>query len=163
MTADGWVQAGVEVYGGPLLNSWLDRELRFAGRLALDDGTQVLAATGPVGRIPQLAIHLDREVNEGLTLKRQRHTNPVVGALAPRGEVDGLAARVPGDVLTALAAAAGVDPAAVRGHDVVVADAQAPGLFGLAGEFFASGRLDNLSSVHAGLVALEELAREHGM
>ena len=168
VTADGWVQAGVEVYGGPLLNSWLDRELRFAGRLALDDGTQVLAATGPVGRIPQLAIHLDREVNEGLTLKRQRHTNPVVGALAPRGEgageveVDGLAARVPGDVLTALAAAAGVDPAAVRGHDVVVADAQAPGLFGLAGEFFASGRLDNLSSVHAGLVALEELAREHG-
>lgn len=168
VTADGWVQAGVEVYGGPLLNSWLDRELRFAGRLALDDGTQVLAATGPVGRIPQLAIHLDREVNEGLTLKRQRHTNPVVGALAPRGEgageaeADGLVARVPGDVLTALAAAAGVDPAAVRGHDVVVADAQAPGLFGLAGEFFASGRLDNLSSVHAGLVALEELAREHG-
>ncbi|MFJ3312336.1 M18 family aminopeptidase [Micrococcus endophyticus] len=206
VTADGWVQAGVEVYGGPLLNSWLDRELRFAGRLALDDGTQVLAATGPVGRIPQLAIHLDREVNDGLKLQRQRHTNPVVGALAPRGEgageavadvsegVDGrsapleqaagagagvgagagegagaregdgagLEARAPGDVLAALAAAAGVDPAAVRGHDVMVADAQAPGLFGLAGEFFASGRLDNLSSVHAGLVALEELARANG-
>ena len=166
VTADGWVQAGVEVYGGPLLNSWLDRELRFAGRLALDDGTQVLAATGPVGRIPQLAIHLDREVNEGLTLKRQRHTHPVVGARAPRGEGAGeagdLAAHLSGDVLAALAASAGVDPAAVRGHDVVVADAQAPGLFGLAGEFFASGRLDNLSSVHAGLVALEELAREHG-
>ena len=62
-------------------------------------------------------------------------------------------------VLVSKLTAAGVDPAAVRGHDVVVADAQAPGLFGLAGEFFASGRLDNLSSVHAGLVALEELAR----
>ena len=48
----GWLQAGVEVYGGPLLNSWLDRELRLAGRLVLDDGTSVLAATGPLLRLP---------------------------------------------------------------------------------------------------------------
>ena len=170
INTDGWVQAGVEVYGGPLLNSWLDRELRFAGRLVLDDGRQVLAATGPVGRIPQLAIHLDREVNDGLTLQRQKHTMPVVGAqteleeAAREGEsAQETAARVPGDVLDALAQSAGVERGAIRGHDVMVADAQEPGLFGLDAEFFASGRLDNLSSVHAGLVALERLAHEHGV
>ena len=48
----GWLQAGVEVYGGPLLNSWLDRELRLAGRLVMLDGTQHLTATGPLLRFP---------------------------------------------------------------------------------------------------------------
>src|SRR5699024_458153 len=78
-TAEGALQTGVEVYGGPLINSWLDRELCFAGRLVLRDGTAVLARTGPVARIPQLAIHLDRKANDGLTLDRQRHTQPVIG------------------------------------------------------------------------------------
>lgn len=74
---DGWLQAGVEVYGGPLLNSWLDRELCFAGRLVTEDGAEHLAATGPVARFPQLAIHLDRDVNNGLVLDRQQHMHPV--------------------------------------------------------------------------------------
>ncbi|SJN27192.1 aspartyl aminopeptidase [Micrococcus lylae] len=162
VTADGWAQAGVEIYGGPLLNSWLDRELRFAGRLALADGRQVLAATGPLGRIPQLAIHLDRQVNEGLQLQRQKHMHPVVGAAQPgNGSLDGpVQAHLCADVLSVLAEAAGVEPEAIMGHDVMVADAQAPGLFGANGEFLASGRLDNLASTHAGLVALERLAGE---
>ena len=82
----GWLQAGVEVYGGPLLNSWLDRELQLAGRLVMLDGTQHLTATGPLLRFPQLAIHLDRAVNEGLTLDKQQHMNPVFGLGDPAGE-----------------------------------------------------------------------------
>ena len=82
----GWLQAGVEVYGGPLLNSWLDRELQLAGRLVMLDGTQCLTATGPLLRFPQLAIHLDRAVNDGLALDKQQHMNPVFGLGDPAGE-----------------------------------------------------------------------------
>ncbi|WJH24527.1 M18 family aminopeptidase [Pseudarthrobacter defluvii] len=143
----GWLQAGVEIYGGPLLNSWLDRELRLAGRLVMLDGTEHLAATGPLLRFPQLAIHLDRAVNEGLTLDKQRHMNPVWGLGNPTDS----------DLLGVLAASvpdASVDPGQIGGYDVVIADTQEPAVFGGKGEFFASGRLDNLSATHAGLVAL---------
>ena len=143
----GWLQAGVEIYGGPLLNSWLDRELRLAGRLVMLDGTQHLTATGPMLRFPQLAIHLDRAANDGLTLDKQRHMNPVWG-LGNAGDVDLLA------VLASHVPGASVDPAQIGGYDVVMADTQAPAVFGANGEFFASGRLDNLSATHAGLAAL---------
>ena len=80
----GWIQAGVEVYGGPLLNSWLDRELEFAGRLVFSDGSTELVRTGPFLRFPQLAVHLDRAVNtEGLKLNPQVHMNPVIGVGDP--------------------------------------------------------------------------------
>jgi aspartyl aminopeptidase len=147
--ASGWQQAGVEVYGGPLFSSWLDRDLEFAGRLVTRDGASHLVRTGPVLRFPQLAIHLDRGVNgDGLKLDPQRHLLPVVGVDGPSGR----------DVLAALAARAGVDAAEVRGHDVFVADTAAPALLGFDGELFAASRMDNLTSVHAGLDALIEAA-----
>ncbi|MFC7847329.1 M18 family aminopeptidase [Arthrobacter sp. NPDC057388] len=150
----GWLQAGVEIYGGPLLNSWLDRELQLAGRLVMLDGTQHLTATGPLLRFPQLAIHLDRAVNEGLTLDKQQHMNPVFG-LGDPGDADLLAllaGRVAGG--TQVDPEHDVDPAQIGGYDVVVADTQPPAVFGAKGEFFASGRLDNLSATHAGITAL---------
>ncbi|APX02081.1 M18 family aminopeptidase [Arthrobacter sp. QXT-31] len=145
----GWLQAGVEVYGGPLLNSWLDRELQLAGRLVMLDGTQHLTATGPLLRFPQLAIHLDRAVNEGLTLDKQQHMNPVFGLGDPGDEdlLALLAGRVSGNGKP-------VDPSRIGGYDVVIADTQAPAVFGARSEFFASGRLDNLSATHAGITAL---------
>ncbi|MGN6221579.1 MAG: M18 family aminopeptidase [Microbacterium sp.] len=148
----GWLQAGVEIYGGPLLNSWLDRELRLAGRLVLDDGTTALAATGPLLRLPQLAIHLDREANDHLALHKQSQTQPVWGL----GEADSA------DLLAELAREAGVDAARIRGYDIVTADAAAGARFGLDDVFFASGRLDDLASVHAGVVALERAAEGYG-
>lgn len=140
----GWLQAGVEIYGGPLLNSWLDRELRLAGRLVLDDGSAVLTATGPLLRLPQLAIHLDRESNDHLALNKQTQTQPVWG----------LGDAASADLLGELAAAAGIDAARIRGYDIVTADAARGAVFGKDDVFFASGRLDDLASVHAGVTAL---------
>ncbi|WP_394940447.1 M18 family aminopeptidase [Psychromicrobium sp. YIM B11713] len=140
----GWLQAGVEVYGGPLLNSWLDRELSLAGRLVLLDGSTVLTRTEPLLRFPQLAVHLDRSVNDGLSLDRQHQMNPIWGLGDPTNA----------DLLGVLAAAAGVEAAQIGGYDIVLADTQRPEVFGADQAFFASGRLDNLSSVHAGLQAL---------
>ncbi|AOP52172.1 MAG: M18 family aminopeptidase [Brevibacterium aurantiacum] len=146
-TTEGTRQIGVEIYGGPLLNSWLDRELALAGQLSLADGSVILAQTPPIARIPQLAIHLDRQVNDGLTLDKQRHTTPIIG-LADLAEAD---------VIEILAASAEVDPEQVVGHDVYTIPVQSPGLFGAQEEFFAAPRLDNLLSVHAGVNALVDV------
>jgi len=142
--AAGWSQAGAEVYGGPLYNSWLDRDLALAGRVILDDGSAVLVETPAWLRIPQLAPHLDRSVNESLHLDPQRHLLPVYG----------LADAAPDGLLAAVAAELGLPPDAIAGHDLFLAPVEPPAVIGVGGELFASWRLDNLSSVHAGLVAL---------
>ena len=159
-------QVGVEIYGGPLLNSWLDRELRLAGLLTLTGGRRALVATPPVLRVPQLAVHLDRAVNkDGLQLDPQRHMQPIVGI----GEVDVralLAAHAdpldesghPAADDAQLDQIDPLDPDDIVGFDVVTVDAQAPALFGADEEFLASARLDNLSSVHAETQALITVA-----
>lgn len=146
----GWLQAAVEIYGGPLLNSWLDRELRLAGRLVTADGETHLVATPPLLRLPQLAIHLDRGVNDGLALDKQTQTQPVWGV----GE------RESADLLAEVAGHAGVAPEQVRGYDLVLADAARGVIFGRGDAFLAAGRLDNLASTHAGLCAMERLVGE---
>jgi aspartyl aminopeptidase len=147
----GWLQAGVEVYGGPLLNSWLDRELELAGRVVTTDGAEHLVRSGPLLRIPQLAIHLDRGVNnEGLVLDKQRNTQPVWGV----GEAQAA------DLLAEVVGGSQVAASEIAGYDLVTVDTQAPHVFGRDGSLFAAPRLDNLSSVFAGLQAL--LAAENG-
>ena len=133
----------MEVYGGAILDSWLDRELRLAGRVVLTDGTEKLVATGPVLRVPHLAIHLDRKVNSDPALDRQTHLQPVfaVGEEAP-------------DVLDVVAAAAGVAAADIVAHDLITVDAQHGEIFGARADFLAAGRMDNLSSVFTSLEAL---------
>lgn len=140
-SAQGWAQVGVEVYGGPLLTTWFDRDLAIAGRLVTADGREHLVRTEAVARVPMLAIHLDRDSGHGLTLDRQRHMQPVIGV----GSVS---------VGELLAAAAGIDASEIAGADVRLVDTQDPALLGANGELLASPRLDNLSSMYAGLVAL---------
>lgn len=142
--AGGWLAAGVEVYAGPIITSWYDRELEFAGRLTDLDGNTHLVRTGPFARIPHLAIHLDRGVNEGFTPERQRDLQPIWGVGSPYDA----------DLVGHLAKLAGISGDAVGGYDVLAVDSAAPARFGADDMLFASARLDNLSSVHAGAVAL---------
>ena len=139
---------GVETYGGLLAHTWLDRELTVAGRLAIraaDGGVEtrlVRLPGGPV-RLPSLAIHLDRAVRDGLKLDPQVHLIPTWGA-----DVD-----EPG-LLEALAELAGVDEAAILGHDLVLADSQPSAPTGIDGSWIAAPRLDNLGSCHSATLAL---------
>jgi len=150
--AAGWRQVAVEVYGGALWNSWLDRDLGLAGRLVLFDGTSVLVDVHrPLLRVPQLAIHLDRAVNsEGLRLDAQQHLLPIFGLGTPHE----------GDLVEFLAAEVGVDPGEVAAHDLVVHDVSPPARLGARRELLAAPRLDNLASVHAGIGALLAAADE---
>lgn len=135
-TVAHWQQAQVEVYGSPILASWFDRELQFAGRIVLRDGTETLVATPPAFRIPHLAIHLSRENN--LTLDKQQHMQPIFAAREGAGSV-----------LDLLAGAAGVDKHDIAAWDLITRDAQPAQVFGMEDAYIAAGRLDNLSSVYA--------------
>ncbi|MBV9022468.1 MAG: M18 family aminopeptidase [Streptomycetaceae bacterium] len=145
----GWRQVAVEIYGGVLLNSWLDRDLGVAGRLSLRDGSHRLVAVDrPLLRVPQLAIHLDRQANEGMTLDRQRHLQPIWGL----GQTD------EGALIRFLAQEASLDADDVVGWDLMTHDVQPPAYLGRDRELLAAPRLDNLLSVHAGTAALASVA-----
>ena len=142
----GWRQVAVEVYGGPLYNSWLDRDLGLAGRLVLRDGTERLVnVERPLLRVPQLAIHMDRGVNaEGVKLNAQHHMSPIWGL----GEVH------EGDLIAFVAAEHNLRAEEVLGWDLMTYDLARPAYLGREAEFVVSGRLDNLVSVHASTAAL---------
>jgi aspartyl aminopeptidase len=156
--AEGYAQLGVEVYGGVLLNSWLDRDLGLAGRVLArgDSGgieSHLVRLDRPVLRVPQLAIHLDHEVTEkGLILNRQEHLAPVLGLVGGgAGGADSLAK------LVAEAAEVAVDR--VVGHELMLFDLLPPALGGQSNEFIFSGRLDNLAMCHAAIAAIAPLGR----
>lgn len=125
----GWRQLAVEIYGGALLNTWLDRDLGLSGRIVLrDGGTALVNLNRPLLRVPQLAVHLDRGVNEGgLKLDKQRHMQPVWGL----GELD------EGALVRIVAEEAGCRPRAGRRLGPHDARRPAPAYLGLDGEFLA--------------------------
>lgn len=132
---EGFRQLAVEVYGGPILSSWFDRELTFAGRVSLIDGSTHLVSTGPIARVPNLAIHLYR--GDAPEMDRQVHMQPVMAVDRPFMDV--------------VAEQLGVKPEEIIAHELISADAQSPVVMG---DVMAAGRLDNLSSVHASLQAM---------
>ena len=148
----GWRQVAVELYGGPLNNSWLDRDLGLAGRIVLRNGDATLVHINrPLLRVPQLAPHMDRAVNEtGLLLDKQVHMTPIWG-VGPIEE---------GALIEFVAQEAGVSAGDILGWDLMTHDVQPPAYLGRDNELIAGPRMDNLVSVHAGIQALVAAVRD---
>jgi aspartyl aminopeptidase len=145
----GYRQVAVEVYGGALLNSWLDRDLGLSGRVVVrgDHGPEerLLLVDRPLLRVPQLAIHLDRDVStKGLVLNAQQHLSPIWGLGDP----------TPGGVAAFVADQVDVPPGALLGWDLMAHDLAPSCLAGVDEELVSAPRLDNLCSSWAGVEAL---------
>jgi aspartyl aminopeptidase len=148
INGSGWSQLGVEVYGGVLVNSWLDRDLGIAGRVIDTHGQQKLfAVQEPLARIPQLAIHLDREINDrGLILDRHQHTVPIWGVEAPMFS-------------EWLSSVSGVSD--IAAFDAHLFDVQKAAVLGVDSSLIASARLDNQLSCWAAITSLASVSSSH--
>lgn len=158
--SQGCLQLGVEVYGGVLLSPWFDRDLSLAGRVQYLDRKGELCHTlinfkKPIAIIPSLAIHLDREANEGKKINAQLMLPPVLGQFESKPNFEQL--------LLQQLEAEGVTASRVLSFDLSFYDTQPPAQVGLHGEFIASARLDNLVSCFMGLEALLGSHSEEGV
>ncbi len=151
----GYVQLGVEVYGGALLNPWFDRDLSLAGRVHYVDSADQLQSAlidfrRAVAVIPSLAIHLDREVNQKRSINAQNDLPPLL--LQPTGDVKPEFRAILATQLRSEQPQ--LDVRQVLDFEICLYDMQAPALVGLQEDFIASARLDNLLSCYVGLESL---------
>ena len=146
-------QLGVEVYGGALLAPWFDRDLSLAGRVTFRrDGkveSQLIDFQNPIAVIPNLAIHLNREANQGWAINPQNELPPILAQLAGADKADFRAL-----LANQLASEHGLNADAVLDYELSFYDTQSAAVIGLSNDFIAGARLDNLLSCYAGLQAL---------
>ena len=147
-SAAGWQQVAVEIYGGALLHTWFDRELTVAGQIISKDGSRHLVNTGPVLRLPSLAIHLYRK--DEFKPDRQHNMQPVLSVGDPEASI-----------LQVVGEKVGVAKQDIASFNLITADAARGEVFGAGEQFIAAGRMDNLSSVHASLEAMKKAAEEY--
>ncbi len=152
LAGDGLMRLTVEVYGGPILATFADRDLGLAGRVfvrtAAGPSPRLVCIDEPLLRLPNLAIHMNREVNEqGLKLNKQTELPLLLGMLDDEGAAEARLRQL-------LAERAQADAADLLSWDLAAYDVQKGAFWGAEGEFIAAGRLDNLSSCHAALQAL---------
>ena len=158
---NGYLQLGVEVYGGALLSPWFDRDLSLAGRisyLAVDEHIKhaLIDFSYPVAVIPSLAIHLDREVNQNRSINPQTQLAPVVMNLGADQDVDFreiLANHMKNQYGDS-------DIVEVLDYELNLYDTQPPALVGINKEFISGARLDNLLSCYVGLMSFIEAGED---
>lgn len=151
----GYRQLGIEVYGGALLNSWLDRDLGISGTVWIDGDNQPspldFHLDEPLLRVPQLAIHLHRELRtEGLKLNAQTHMTPVFG----------LGKQKEGDFQEWLCERLEIDPKSALSFEIMTHDLTPSRLTGPNREFLSAPRLDNLLSTWAATMSLLNCAKK---
>jgi len=150
---DAYLKLDTEVYGSPILNTWLDRPLRLAGRVSLKGGSildpeaRLVLFDGPMLVIPNQALHMNRKVNEGLALNPQDDMMPLLAGVSEELEKDGFLKGL-------LAEELGVGADQIAGFDLFLSEYERGSLVGLNQEFISSTKLDNLAMVHASLHGL---------
>jgi len=153
LTPGGILKLNTEVYGGPILYTWFDRPLSVAGRVIvrtsdpLHPAARLVKIDRPLLTIPHLAIHFNRAVNDGNPLSKQKDMLPVLARMDREANAGGY-------VLGLVAKEIGVDSRDILDCDLSLYDTTPACTVGANGEFITSGRLDDLSMVHAALTAL---------
>ena len=137
-----YVKLNVEQYGGSIYSTWLDRPLSIAGRVVVSNGngveSRLIDLKKPLCVIPNLAVHMNREMNNGYAYNLQKDMMPIIGTVQEKGQL-----------LKMLAREAGVDENDILGHDLFLYHAEKGILWGVQEEFFSSGKIDDLQCVYA--------------
>lgn len=153
----GIVKLNTEVYGGPIMSTWFDRPLTLAGRVivkskdVMTPTTLLLHVKRPLLQISNLAIHFNRQVNDGVKLSRQKDVLPILGFINDELEKGNLLMNIILEELNKQQTVARED---ILDFDLYLADATPACTFGAHNELISSGRLDDLSMCFAGLEAL---------
>ncbi len=147
----GYIQLGVEVYGGALLSPWFDRDLSLAGRVSgLDENKNLIHPLvdfkRPIAVIPSLAIHLDREANNSRSINAQTDIPPILMQSDENISFEEILLKETG-------------LSEILDFELLFYDTQKPSFIGFNNEFLASARLDNLLSCYVGLQAIIEAPR----
>lgn len=152
---DHYLKFNTEVYGGPILMSWLDRPLSMAGRVSIESSNplrpdnRLVNFNRPVMIIPNLAIHLNRSINEGVELNKQKDMLPLAGIVSEKNYGKGLFKEL-------LAREAGVESSKIIDFDLTLNEHSRGCIMGLHNEFISSPKIDDLAMVHAGLKAITD-------
>ena len=160
LTEGGIVKLNTEVYGGPIMSTWFDRPLTLAGRVivrgedVMQPETLLLHIKRPLLQISNLAIHFNRQVNDGVALSKQKDVLPLLGQITSQLEAGNLLMNVILEELNSTIADCQFCAKDVLEFDLYLADATPACTFGVHNEFISSGRLDDLSMCYAGLEAL---------
>lgn len=155
----GIVKLNTEVYGGPVLYTWFDRPLSLAGRVllkgvdAMHPITRLVKIDRPLFSISHLAIHFNRQVNEGNKISKQKDMLPIIAKVTEKLEAENMLLRLVAEELN-------VDMAAILDFDLLVYNTEKSCTFGLHDEFISAGRLDDLSMMHAALEAIVDVKDE---
>ena len=153
----GIVKLNTEVYGGPIMSTWFDRPLTIAGRVIVrgedpfSPETRLLHVKRPLLQISNLAIHFNREVNDGVKLSKQKDMLPILGIINGELEKGNMLINI---IIEELSKEKEVKKEDILDFDLYLADASPACTFGAHDEFISSGRLDDLSMCYAGLEAL---------
>jgi aspartyl aminopeptidase len=151
--AGNYLKLNVETYGGPILSTWMDRPLSMAGRVVLKSekvmrpDIKFINVKRPILIIPNLAIHLNRTVNEGKEFNKQKDMLPIMNLMGEHFEKNGYIKQVISDELN-------IEPDKIMDFDLFLYEFEKGSVIGLKNEFISSSRIDDLSMVHAGVDAL---------